>query len=187
MIRNSPSGTQPGGTLKVVNHDRSPAARVAALSAGFAGAVMMTIGTFLPWVRSGEVDRNSFQMAGVLDRTDFVTQPVLRHLVDAWPYVTPLVVLPALFAAFRLWRTTAVIMMLIGVGTSVLMGALLIVLGGRSVLGVSLRYLGPGLVLAGAVVLTAAGVWLLMGQTRRRARAHRDTVSSGQPINATVR
>lgn len=53
---------------------------------GAVGLVTVVIGTFLPWLRSGTQDRNSYEAGGAVRRL-LGTTGALDHLLSLWPIV----------------------------------------------------------------------------------------------------
>ena len=63
------------------------------------GAVLMIVGCFLPWLRSGRRNRSSFELFGLLDRLGFAPSGFFAWAVRLWP----LVPLLAIIAAIGVW------------------------------------------------------------------------------------
>lgn len=133
--------------------------------AGGAGIVVTIVGTFLPWLVSGSVRRNSYAVAGLADRLLLEPGSFGAVVVSAWPYLGPFLLLSVVAAALRRWRTAAVVA---GVG-SVLAGVvagLAVVIGPSDEL-ISLSLVGPLVVLVGAVVTLAGAVLVFLAGPRR--------------------
>lgn len=127
---------------------------------------LMLYGTFRPWVQSGTVARNSYQIAGVLRRTEFVPSRTALALVSAWPYLTSLLVVPLLLVVFGLWRTAGFALTIIAVSVGALMAVMLGIFTGRQLAGVFLLSSGPITVLVGAGLAAIAGVGLCFAPRR---------------------
>ncbi|MET0865521.1 MAG: hypothetical protein ABWZ98_14410, partial [Nakamurella sp.] len=129
---------------------------------GAAGLVFVVLGSFLPWVISGEVRRSSYQIAGVVGRLGIGEGGLLAVLLGAWPFIGVLCTAPVLAAAFRWWRTAGSIGVLIGLISGLLSFGLLIFVATRG--GAILRVdpIGPSVMAAGAVLLICAGpaLWI---------------------------
>ncbi|NNG34314.1 hypothetical protein [Nakamurella aerolata] len=132
-----------------------------------AGAAIVVIAAFLPWLKSGETLRSSFQTTRLLERFHVLPDAV-QPLVPLWPVLPPLVVLPLLLIALRCWRWA-------GASAAVLAMVFAFAAGGGlyygadvSALGVSLATDGPVLMIAGAAVLFGGGLTLLVAGYRRR-------------------
>ena len=54
---------------------------------GLLGLVTLTVGTFLPWLRSGQVLRNSYQTDGAIRQLLQPDEPI-RTALAAWPAVS---------------------------------------------------------------------------------------------------
>lgn len=54
---------------------------------GAVGLVAVVVGTFLPWLRSGTQDRNSYEAGGAVRRL-LGTTGVVDHLLGLWPLVS---------------------------------------------------------------------------------------------------
>ncbi len=67
------------------NRPTTHAGRVAALVFAAAGLVLALIGSFLPWVVSGQVRRSSYAVTGMIDRLGIAGDGVLGSLVAGWP------------------------------------------------------------------------------------------------------
>lgn len=61
--------------------------RVAGPVLGVCGLVTLTLGTFLPWLRSGTVVRNSYQTDGAIRQLLQPGEPI-RTALAAWPAVS---------------------------------------------------------------------------------------------------
>jgi hypothetical protein len=62
---------------------RAVAARTRSVVA-CAGLVCMVIGTFLPWFRSGSVQRNSYETAALVDHFALFDNPVIAVALRCW-------------------------------------------------------------------------------------------------------
>jgi hypothetical protein len=63
------------------------------------GALLMIVGCFLPWLRSGERERSSFELFGLVDRLGFASSGAFAWAVRLWPMV-PLL---AIVASIGVW------------------------------------------------------------------------------------
>ncbi|RZQ63719.1 hypothetical protein [Amycolatopsis suaedae] len=80
------------------------------LFAGLAvfGLVVAVIGTFLPWLRSGNVRRSSYETAGLADQFGLLDGTVGATLLGGWVALPVLGAACAGLFALRLLRTAAV-------------------------------------------------------------------------------
>lgn len=132
------------------------------------GLVGVVAGSFLPWVVSGQVRRSSYAITGVVDRLDIAGDGLLGTLVGLWPFFGPLCVVPVIAGVLRWWRTAGIISVLLGLISGALaVSALLFAARRPAAASVSLHPLGPSVMAAGAVLLAAGGVALVVvGSTR---------------------
>ncbi len=80
--------------------------------------VVLLTGTFLPWVRSGRVTRNSYEVAGVgLRRLDVA--PWLEAVLQAWPFLGPLWAVVVVLAVLGRRRTAVAVALVLAVLTAV--------------------------------------------------------------------
>lgn len=149
--------TAPTGPVRIVRPPRRRR-RVGALL-GLGGIVVTIAGTFLPWLTSGQVNRNSYAVAGLADRLLVEPGSVTSLALGAWPFVGPALLISVVLAALGLWRTAAMaasaVAVLIGGLAAVALSA-----GGSADL-VRLNLLGPVVTLGGALLTIAGGVVVL--------------------------
>lgn len=87
--------------------------RVAA-AGGAGGLVALVVGTFLPWLRSGRVSRNSYEADGTIQRLLGVRG--LGHAaLTAWPFLGGLCAAAVALFALGLQRLAAVLAALVAV------------------------------------------------------------------------
>jgi hypothetical protein len=124
--------------------------------AALAGAVVMVVGTFAPWLQSGLVQRNAYRSAGVLQRLLGISG-FSGAALDALPF---LAVLCAVAAAGYLagWaRPAAVLLILIAFA---MMAVTCAVLSTSAVGQVRIADEGPMITLAGSSFAAAAAIGL---------------------------
>lgn len=119
-------------------------------------------GTFLPWLDSGRVTRNSYQLTGTLDRFRLIDSTLLDAALAVWPFLAPAGVAAFVLLVFRLWRTAGSVAALVGVIAVVGAVTAQVKVGDRAAFGVSLNSIGPATVIIGGVLLVLAGalLWL---------------------------
>lgn len=140
--------------------------RTTALALLVVGVAVTLAGAFGPWLRSGTVDRNSFQIVGALQRFPLIDNSLVRALIGAWPLLGPALMIPLVLAGLRWWRTTgvtAIVLGILGLAPSI---AALVVVGGEQRFGIELVAVGPLTVVAGAALLIVAGTVLLASGRR---------------------
>jgi len=123
---------------------------------GGAGLALVVLGSFLPWVISGNVRRSSYQILGVVGRLGIGDGGALTVLLRVWPFIGVLCVVPVLAAAIRLWRTSGVLAIVIGLLSGLLSFGLLIFVAGRGGSILRIDPVGPSVMAAGAVLLICA-------------------------------
>ena len=136
-------------------------------AAGGAGLCVLVVGTFLPWLRSGDVLRNSYQTDGAIRR---LMEPdgLLRTALHVWPLVS--LACAAVVALFLLGlrfvaAAMAVVVALAAGGVSL---AALISTGTQPIM---IDSRGPlGTFVGAAVVLVAASMQLAISVRARRGR-----------------
>jgi hypothetical protein len=132
------------------------------------GMVLMVVGTFLPWVVSGQVRRSSYAAAGVIDRLGIASEEMLDVLVGVWPLFGAICVLPVVAALLRRWRTAGVLAVLLAlVGAAVSVSALAFAARSGPSGTVSLDPLGPTVTVAGAALLLVGGLLLAFRRSSR--------------------
>ncbi|MFC7616103.1 hypothetical protein ACFQV2_24155 [Actinokineospora soli] len=70
----------------------SDRARITA-AVGLLGLVTAVVGMFLPWLRSGAVLRDSFEVVGVIETLGFLRGDALEWLLYAWYALVPVITL----------------------------------------------------------------------------------------------
>ena len=138
--------------------------RPSALAAYTATGTIVIVATFLPWLRSGNTSRSSYELLGLLDRLDVAPGGWLSLLVRWWPLVPLVVTVAVVLARWRRWLASlaaaiVAVMYAGGVGAALAMGAR----------DTSIR-LGPGpavCAVASAVFLFTAG-WMVFSHASGR-------------------
>jgi hypothetical protein len=141
----------------------------AALVLGAAGLLTMVVGTFLPWLRSGEVRRNSYASFGVLRRLIGFHGPA-ETLVRGWPLLGAACALVVVLAAVGLLRTAALLALVVAAWAAAVSGG---AVGREPAAGVRVERLGPIVTITGAVATAAAAIVILVSRVRL-GRATRD-------------
>ena len=136
----------------------------------FAGLAVVLAGTFLPWLRSGDTLRDSYQSVDVLRAQPTPPAGPVGVLLYAWLTVIPLCSVSGALYALRVRRTAALlaclVALLVGV-TSVI--AVLRMGGPDDPIGFSPT--GPIVTLLGAAVALLGGIVVLRGPRPRPAEA----------------
>lgn len=135
-----------------------PHTRVGAAGAALtaAGLVTVAVGTFLPWVVSGSVLRDSYQSIAVIRTFKMLDGNPLALVIDAWTLLIPVMTLCVVVYALGFRRSSATISAVIAIVSGTISGAATVLSGGEEVrLGIA--NIGPTTTMVGAV-LTIAGV-----------------------------
>lgn len=143
-----------------------PVIRTAAVLVLLVGLTLTIIGTFLPWLISGSVTRNSYQLAGALQQFRVVDSRLMDTVVAGWAFLGPILLVPTVLLALRMWRTAAGLS--VGVGLLVAAAAVttLVVVGSKSRFGIRLADAGPLTVACGSALIIVAGLLLLFSGRR---------------------
>lgn len=139
-----------------------PRSRLLAPALAGAGLVVLLIGTFLPWLRSGGALRNSYQADGVIRRLLAPNGPA-GALLTAWPLVGACCAVAAAGYALGLRRTA----LALAAVTAVAAGAVAVpalILAPRSYASVIAG--GPAVTLAGSALVLAGVVTALSTRDR---------------------
>lgn len=145
---------------------------ISAATAVSVGAGVMLVGTFLPWLRSGERNRSSYTIFDLVERLGFAPGGVIAWSLRLWPLV-PLVLVAmsvtgwAVVTRHLRWRVAAGVIASAVVwvgGTAV--SLFLAPDGGLFRVGA-----GPAVTLVGAVVAAAGAVALRRRESAASAAA----------------
>jgi len=148
----------------------------AALVLGAAGLVTMVLGTFLPWLRSGEVQRNSYASFGVLRRL-IGFHGAAEMLLRGWPLLGAVCALVVVLAVAGLLRVAAVLALVVAAWAAAVAGG---ALAHQPAAGVRVESLGPIVTITGTVGITAAAIVILISRMwDRRASRDRATGRAG--------
>jgi hypothetical protein len=134
--------------------------RLATGGLGLAGLGVLVLGTFLPWLRSGQVSRNSYQTGGALQRLLSLPGP-LQTAVSVWPFVGLACAATVALFAIGLHRSAAAASLLTAAAAAVISIAALTVSGSGLVAPVRL---GPIVTLLGAILVVAAASLVLVSR-----------------------
>jgi MYXO-CTERM domain-containing protein len=132
-----------------------------------AGLVTVAVGTFLPWVRSGDVLRDSYESISVVRTVGVLEGSGLSLVLDVWTSLIPMTTVGVVAYALGLRRSGATISALVAIISGTVAGAAT-VLGGGEEVRLGIAGAGPPTTLAGAV-LTLVGVVGIFAGRRRRA------------------
>jgi hypothetical protein len=130
-----------------------------------AGLITGVTGTFLPWLRSGKVDRDSYEVLA-LRHIVGLDDSLGNFIAAVWVGVTPLAVLCVLLLVGRFRRIGACCALIFGTITATV-AALAAVQGGDGGSLVRISLTGPAVTLCGAVLAVAGAITVLTASNRR--------------------
>lgn len=132
------------------------------------GLATMVLGSFLPWLHSGDVQRNSYEIVALAERFDLFEGDVVNAALRAWIAVPIACTACVVAYTLSLRRTAAVISCILAVlfGT---IAVLVAVQGGDSPAAVGVTRAGPVVTAGGAVLALAGSLTVLVATKRLRA------------------
>jgi hypothetical protein len=140
-----------------------------------AGLVTVAVGTFLPWVRSGSVLRDSYESISLIRTIRVLDDNPLALIVDTWTLLIPISTLCLIAYAVGFRRSAATIAGVVAIISGTIAGAATVVSGGEDIqLGIS--NIGPATTLVGAVLTLTGALGVFVGR-RGRATEH----AGGEP------
>lgn len=160
-------------------------------TSGLVGLLVVVAGTFLPWLTSGGVQRNSYAVLGIVRRLAFVDGGPAATAISLWPLIGTIAMVPVVAAILRWWRTAAITTLLFGLLTGLGAAAVLAVAGGHGAVGIALSASGPAVTVAGAALAVVGAVLLLLGRRRSRRApplpGHGNQQVSAEPTDGPFR
>lgn len=153
------------------------------------GLLVVVAGTFLPWLTSGGIERNSYAVLGIVRRLRFIDGGPTATAISLWPLLGSVAMLPVVAGILRWWRTAAAVTLVFGILTGIGAGLVLAAAGGHGAAGIALSPTGPVVTVAGAVLAVAGAVAVLVTvrRSRRRSRSDGHRGVSAEPTNGPVR
>jgi hypothetical protein len=149
---------------------RTVAARLGA-GAAAAGLAILVLGTFLPWLRSGSVLRDSYQSAGALRGLIGGLNDQASALLAGWPAVIPCCAVCVAGYALGLRRSAAVLGLVVAATVGTAAGLVAVQAGGPDSL-VAPVTTGPAVTLTGAtIVLIGAIIVVICPRAARWGRS----------------
>ena len=120
------------------------------------GAVIALLGTFLPWLRSGTVDRSSYEIFDLVERLGFSPNGVIAWTLKLWPLV-PLVLV---CGAIALWlrparRWVRRVLVLVPLAGALLIGGIALAISLAPDVALFRIGAGPWVSVVGAIVMLA--------------------------------
>lgn len=129
----------------------------------FAGLAIVLAGTFLPWLRSGDALRDSYQSVDVLRVQPTPPSGPVGVLLYAWLAVIPLCAISVALYALRARRVAALVACLIGV-LGLVTAALALLNAGDPAEAVGFSRTGPIVTLCGAAAALVGGIVVVRGR-----------------------
>ena len=142
---------------------------------GGAGLVMVAIGTFLPWVRSGAVLRDSYQSISIVRTIGIIRDSPLNLVIDAWTMTVPVITLCVAAYAFGFRRSAATIAGIVAIFCGTIGGGAAVVSGGDET-SLGLTDTGPTVTLIGGVLALLGVIGVFIGRSTRAT-----TIAGGEP------
>jgi len=131
-----------------------------------AGLALVAGGTFLPWVVSGTVLRDSYESISVLRAIDALDGNPLEAVLDGWVMIIPVITLCVGCYAFGFHRTSATISTILAIICGTIAGAATVVGGGEDG-GLGIALAGPVTVLIGSLLTVIGSAGIIAGRRRR--------------------
>jgi hypothetical protein len=129
----------------------------------FAGLAIVLVGTFLPWLRSGDALRDSYQSVDVLRMQPTPPGGPVGVLLYAWLAVIPLCSISVALYALRARRTAALVACLVGVLGLVTSASALVNAGGPAD-AIGFAATGPIVTVCGAATALIGGIVVFGGR-----------------------
>ncbi|MQA08754.1 MAG: hypothetical protein GEU98_09445 [Pseudonocardiaceae bacterium] len=149
-------------------------------SAGCAAAGLVTLvtGCFLPWLRSGNVLRDSYESAGLLRHFEVFNSAPITFLMNVWFVIPPACAACVALYALGLRRAAAVLVLIstLFAGTP---SAIATVQGSSDASLIGLASVGPATTFVGSVVAFLGAIGVLTAQRLRRKALGGPTEKAG--------
>lgn len=141
-----------------------------------AGLAVIVLGSFLPWSRSGNVPRNSYESAGLADHFALVDSDFLAVTLRAWIAIPALGALCVALLVVRLDRTAGALSLIVSTLAGTPAGILAVQASDPAGL-VGIAPAGPITSLAGSIIalIGALGILVVAGRTRGPANGRAGT------------
>lgn len=155
---------------------RSARVHVAA-GVALSGLLIIVIGSFLPWIKSGAVQRDSFEIVGVIDRLGPQDNAILAFALSGWIAVPPACVLAIGLYVLGLARTAAACAITVSVVAGTV-GLAIYVVGGDGFGLVTSVPAGPLTTCLGGMIALSGSLGILL-RLRTRSGVRQDTKARG--------
>jgi hypothetical protein len=142
---------------------------------GGAGLVLLALGTFLPWFRSGAVLRDSYESISIIRTIRILDGSPLELAIDAWTMIVPVITLCVAAYAFGFRRTAATIASVVAIVCGTIGGIAAVESGGDEA-SLGLAGTGPTVTAIGGALALLGVIGVFAG---RRTRA--TNIAGGEP------
>ncbi|TDP91984.1 hypothetical protein EV186_108197 [Labedaea rhizosphaerae] len=159
---------------------RSPRALLPVAGAGFGGlgVVLIVVGTFLPWFRSGSTRRDSYQAIGLIRFYRLLDGSPFDPLLTVWVGLTPAITLCVVAYALGLRRTAACVAGVLAVLTGTVATVAVVQVDDGGLLGVAGT--GPAVTLTGSALVLLGAIGVLAGPGKHHSTSTANT-TGGTP------
>lgn len=148
---------------------------MAGAALGAAGLVIVAIGTFLPWVKSGRVLRDSYESISIIRTIGIIRDSPLNLVIDAWTMIVPMITLCVAAYAFGFRRSAATLAAIVALFCGTVGGGAAVVSSGDDA-SLGIAGTGPMVTLIGGVLALLGVIGVFIG---RRTRA--TNIAGGEP------
>jgi hypothetical protein len=148
---------------------------LAGAALGGVGLVLVAVGTFLPWLRSGSVLRDSYESISAIRTIGIIRDSPLNLIIDAWTMTVPVITLCVAAYAFGFRRSAATVAAVVAIFCGTIgAGAAVESSGDEASLGIAGA--GPTVTFIGGVLALLGVIGVFIG---RRTRA--TNIAGGEP------
>jgi hypothetical protein len=140
---------------------------IAGAAVGGAGLITIAVGTFLPWLKSGSVLRDSYESISAIRTIGVIRDSPLNLLIDAWTMIVPVVTLCVATYAFGFRRSAAGIAAIVALFCGTIGGGAAVESGGEET-SLGIASTGPAVTFIGGVLALLGVIGVFIG---RRTRA----------------
>ncbi len=148
---------------------------MAGAALGAIGLVMVAVGTFLPWLKSGAVLRDSYESIGAIRTIGVVRDSPLNLVIDAWTMIIPVITLCVAVYAFGFRRSAATIAAVLAIFCGTIGGGAAVESSGDEA-SLGIAGIGPTVTFIGGVLVLLGVIGVFIG---RRTRA--TNIAGGEP------
>ncbi len=138
--------------------------------------MLIAVGTFLPWFRSGSVLRDSYQSISIIRTIKIINGSPLELVVDAWTMTVPVVTLCIVAYAFGFRRSAATVAAIVAIFCGTIGGFAAIESSSSEEAMLGLAGTGPTVTAIGGVLALLGVIGVFAGQ---RVRA--TNIAGGEP------